>query len=367
MADTDSRIKVVDLSAVTVHASKHKGQVARKLLEMGIAVIPIPDDEGDADRFILSKRVAIDRRTGSSFLNGIMDKTLFTGAIFLREHYRLPVLMVEGQFNYEHRMFDPQAVRGALSSMMLEYGLTVLSTANVDETVHLIAMMARQEQLGIPEISLVPKRKAPTVPDMQRRIVEMLPGCGRVLARDLLQHFGSLERLALATEDELRQVRGIGVRKAKEMVAVMSAEYESVDTEKQVEDAIEVDHRLLFGQRVKLLARQHHIYDDEKDRHIVDMVFVDSKTKEVILVELKRGKLEPWHREQLRRYLDHAAESTMIRGYLDRGFAVRGILASPEAGKLAARDERITVATVDSDRIIAILKRLRRRRRAGRG
>jgi len=351
--------EAADLSRVTVQASKHTGAVARELSELGLNVVPIPDDEGDADRYVLSKRVAIDRRTGNGFLNGIMDKTLFTTAIFLREHYRLPVLIVEGELNYERRNFDPQAVRGAMSSMMLEYGLNVLATASQEETVLLIAMMARQEQLGIPEISLIPKRKAPTVPDLQRRVVEMLPGCGRALAKDLLQHFGSFERLVRATEGELRQIRGIGARKARQMLEVLSAEYESIDTEKQAEDAIEVDPRLMFDRPVTLLARQHHMYDDDQDRHIVDMVFLDSQAKEVILVELKRAKLEPWHREQLRRYLDHAGESSMVRSYLERGFGVRGILASPEAGRFAARDERITVVSIDRDRVIAILKRLR--------
>ena len=108
----------------------------------------------------------MDRRTRPSLLNGIMDKTLFTSAIYLREQFTLPVLIVEDEVDYGYRGFDPQAVRGALSSMVLEYGLSVLSTRDLDETVHMLVMMARQEQVGIPKISLIPKRKATSLADM---------------------------------------------------------------------------------------------------------------------------------------------------------------------------------------------------------
>ena len=333
------------------------------LTEMGIAVVPIEEDEGNVDRYMLSKRLAIERRTGSSFLQGIMDKTLFTSAIYLREHFSIPVLMVEGEVNYEYTMFGPQAIRGALSSMMLLYGVHVLSTPNMEETVNLMAMMARQEQMGIPEISLIPKRKATDLADMQCRIVEMLPGCGMSMARDLLQYFGSVKRIVNATEGDFRCVRGIGAKKATEIVTVLNAEYESVDTEKNLEDAIEAAPGLLFEQPVALLARQHTLYTDEKERHVVDLVFLDSEADELILVELKRGKLTGEHEGQIRRYLDHAYESQLLRRFLERGTRIRGILATVEEGRFKPKDADISVRIVDKRRTIEVLKQLRGQRR----
>ena len=123
---------------------------------------------------------------------------------------------------------------------------------------------------------------------------------------------------------------------------------------------------LLFDAPVALLARQHTIYDDGGDRHIVDLVFYDSGSNQVILVELKRGRLEPWHYEQLRRYLDHARESVLIRDPLNAGSGLRGILASPDPGVLEARHRDIQVRQLDSGRTIEVLNRLRRRRLKGR-
>ena len=359
----------IDLSQLTISATQPKGKVAKALAALGIHVVPIEEDEGNVDRYVLSKRVALERRTGGGFLKGIMEKTLFTSAIYLREHFRIPVLIVEGVVNYEYTGFDPQAVRGALSSMMLEYGINVLSTADTAETVELIAMMARQEQLGIPEISLIPKRKAADVADQQRRMIEMLPGCGMVMARELLQRLGSVKRIVNVTEAELREQRGIGARKARQMIQVLNAEYAAVDTERNLEDAIQAEPKLLFKRPVRLLARQHHIFTEvvgdptaRPIKHIVDMVFIDTEAVEVILVELKRGVLAREHVRQLRRYLDHARESKLLRSFLDRGSRIHGILATVEPCELKTGDADISTHIVDKKRTIAVLRKLRRQR-----
>ena len=331
------------------------------LAERGITILPVEEDEGNVDRYILSQRLAVERRTGSSLLRGIIDKTLFTSAIYLRERFEIPVLIVEGQVNYTHASFSPQAVRGALSSMMLVYDVNVLSAPNVEETVALITMMARQEQVGIPEISLVPKRKAVDLPDMQRRVVEMLPGCGMAMARDLLQYFGSVKRIANAAEAGLRSVRGIGAKKAAEMLRVLNTEYEAVDTERQLEDAIEESPELLFDRPVILLERQHQILAGQGERHVVDMVFWDKEARELCLVELKRGRLTREHEEQLRRYLEHADRSLRLRPFLEKGAKLRGILATVESCEFAPRAPDVIVRIVDREQTIQVLRQMRDR------
>ena len=349
----------IDLSSLQISTTKPKSKVAKKLRELGIQVTAIEEDEGNVDRYILSKRLVIERRTGGGFIKGIMEKTLFTSAIYMREHFAIPVLIVEGKVNYEYTGFDPQAIRGALSSMMLLYEVNVVSTPDVDETVEQIVMMARQEQLGIPEISLIPKRKATSVVDMQRRMIEMLPGCGMVMARDLLQHFGSIGRIVSATEDELLALRGIGKTKAKQIVAVLNAEYGAVDTERHLEDAIEAEPRLLFSYDVELIDRQHHLFTEDKEKHIVDMVYADHTEKEIVLVELKRGKLELAHYRQLRRYLDHAHLSKKLKKLMDDGYELRGVLATVQECEFKPGHTDVTIQIVNREHVIEVLKAMR--------
>ena len=347
------------MSSLRVSTTKPRGKVARLLAERGVRVVPIVEDEGNVDRCVLSKRLVIERRTGGGFLKGIMEKTLFTSAIYMREHFRIPLLIIEGKVNYEYSMMDPQAVRGALSSMLLLYGINVLSTENVEETVELILMMTRQEQVGIPEISLIPKRKASSLDDMQRRVIEMLPGCGMVMARELLQRFGSIKRIVESDKDELRTMRGIGARKAAQMHEVLNAEYEAVDTEKNLEDAIEARPGLLFRHPPALLARQHYIYGSADDRHIVDLVYLNKKNKELILVELKRGQLTRENYAQLCRYLDNAHKSELLRSHMDKGATLRGILASPEKSDLKTARSDTDIRVIDRKKAAKVLVRLR--------
>ncbi|MBL7202327.1 MAG: hypothetical protein ISS56_19475 [Anaerolineae bacterium] len=350
--------------ALAIAATKPRGKPAVLLAEQGITVHPIDEDEGNVDRYVLSRRLAVERRTGGTFLRGIEDKTLFTSAIYLREHFKIPVLIVEGETEDAHRAFSPQAIRGALASMVIRYGLSVLSTPDVQGTVALLAMMARQEQLGIADISTIPKRQAADLPDLQRRVIEMLPGCGMVMARNLLQRLGSVRRIVNATEEELCEVGGIGAVRAAEIHRMCNAEYASIDTERDLEDAVEAAPDLLFEGPVTLLARQHTLYSDGGERQVIDLVFLDDRAGELILVELKRGRLVRQHEEQLRHYLDQAHRSSLLRPLLDGGLRVRGIVATAAECAFEPRREGITACIVDAERARQVLVGLWRARRA---
>ena len=348
----------MDQPTLTIGATRAAAPTAALLAGMGIALRSIEDDEG-VERYVLSERVAVERRTGAGFLQAILDKTLFTNAIYLREQFEVPVLIVEGEFDYTHRSFHPQAVRGALTAMMLVYGVSVLATPDVEESAALIAMMARQEQVGVPEISLVPKRKATDLADLQRRVVEMLPGCGLRTARALLHHFGSVQRLATASQAELRAVPGVGPARAAEIKRVLNAGYEAVDTERQFEDALAAVPELLLGRPLMVLARQHHIFTEGGERQFVDLVCLDEEPPALLLVELKRDALRPEHEAQLARYLDHARESPFLNRPVGEGAALRGILATVTECAFQPSDPRIEARVVDRARVIAVLKRLR--------
>lgn len=347
-----------------IWASKPDSVISARLAEQGIEVLPIEEDLGQIERYVLSQRVAVERRTGSSFLDGIADKTLFTSAIDLGEGFEVSVLVVEGDNrSVPYRGFHPQAIRGALCSMLLVYGISVLATRDEDDSAALIAMMARQEQVGVPEISLVPKRKAIDLADMQRRVIEMLPGCGLTVARNLLQHFGSIERIVRAPEGELREARGVGPKTAAGIREVLHAQYDAVDTERDLEDAIAAAPALLFGHQVTLVARQHTIQISPAERDVIDLVFLDHDAHQLVLVELKRGALEAAHEAQLERYLAHAEQSPLLRGYIEHGAQLCGVLATVTPCDFRpAHTEQVSAQVIERDRAIQVLRQLRRKR-----
>nr|1X2I_A Chain A, Hef helicase/nuclease [Pyrococcus furiosus]1X2I_B Chain B, Hef helicase/nuclease [Pyrococcus furiosus] len=69
------------------------------------------------------------------------------------------------------------------------------------------------------------EKKALTLAERQRLIVEGLPHVSATLARRLLKHFGSVERVFTASVAELMKVEGIGEKIAKEIRRVITAPY----------------------------------------------------------------------------------------------------------------------------------------------
>jgi hypothetical protein len=110
---------------------------------------------------------------------------------------------------------------------------------------------------------------------------------------------------------------------------------------------------------VLIATRQHYFYSDQGERHIIDMVFHDPEENILYLVEIKLGKLITGHYQQIRRYLDHVAESTLLSAYLDAGAVARGMLAPIEPHKYDPEDKDILVRVVNSMDAMQVLKRLR--------
>ncbi len=352
----------------TIAASRPEGQVAQQLrdqariepLAVDVDWTPLPD------RYLIGEGRYVERLTTQQFLNGIAKKTLFRTALDLSSLCAAPLFIVEGFGLYELRSFHPNAIRGALSALILEYGASVLRTGDAEESAGILLWMAQHAQFGVPEVSLARKRKATGPADEQRRVVEMLPGIGFTLARLLLQTFGSIRRIVGASPEQLAVVKGLSQEKATRILEVLDQEYCAVDTEDDIERIVAQCPELLFERPVRLLDRQHGFRDDDGARLVADLVFADDEAEMIYIVELKRGALLSSHVEQLARYLDSAFASPLLRKWLQKGYGLAGILAAPQSRLTDSSDERIAWRQIDTDLIARRLMemRLTRLRRA---
>jgi Fanconi anemia group M protein len=150
----------------------------------------------------------------------------------LTEAYRRPILIIEGQL-YGIRNVHPNAIRGALAAVALDWGVPILFAQDAKETANYIYLIARREQEEKKkEVALRGEKKALTLAERQRLIVEGLPNVSATLAKRLLRHFGSVERVFTAKESELMEVEGIGELKAREIRKVITAPY--VEDDEQI-------------------------------------------------------------------------------------------------------------------------------------
>jgi len=178
----------------------------------------------DLADYIVSQRIAIERKEARDFAKSVVDKRLFEQVTRLKDTYECPILIVEGRNIYQN--LHPNAILGALAALICDFNLCIIRTDNYIETAKFIYMLAKREQKeGKQEIAIRAKKKTMSLSEQQRFIVEGLPYVSATIARRLLRKFGSVRRVFTASEAELTNIRGIGRRRAREIIKIITAPY----------------------------------------------------------------------------------------------------------------------------------------------
>jgi len=174
---------------------------------------------------IVSKRVAVAVRTVDEFIRGISDGAIMATLAKLKHEYLHPILMVQGESEGEGVQAGNAAIYDALSSLLSEFHMPVLSTADGNETASAIRSLYRQEEAK----SAKEGRGVQTTLDVQSRqmfLVQGLPNVSATLAQRLLKRFGSVKGIADADVEELMKVDGIGRVIAEGIHTVLRKKFE---------------------------------------------------------------------------------------------------------------------------------------------
>jgi Fanconi anemia group M protein len=173
----------------------------------------------------VSEEVAIERKTAKDFVDSIVDKRLFKQARMMMEEFKKPVMILEGDDFYSG-FINPNAIRGAMTSIALDYGISIIPTRTEEDTAAMIKRIAIREQKGEKRsIQIRTERKPQNLWEQQLFIIESLPNIGPVHAKRLLEHFGSVKAVLEADEKKLQEVEGIGKKTAKNIREVVEGKY----------------------------------------------------------------------------------------------------------------------------------------------
>ena len=227
--ENQKKIKVIDRPKVeetkpVVYADSREGnsKVIRHLSEMEIDVQVRSMAVGD---YQVSDEVVIERKTAKDFVDSIIDKRLFKQARELSEEFKRPLLILEGDDIY-NGMIHPNAVRGTIAAIAIDFGISIIPTRNSQDTAAMIKRIAVREQNGEKvNIQIRTDKKPTSLWEQQLFIIESLPNIGPVNAKNLLQHFGTVEKIINASESELQEVEGIGKKTAKNIRKVVESKY----------------------------------------------------------------------------------------------------------------------------------------------
>lgn len=176
-------------------------------LKTEIKILPIGD-------YIVAPETVVERKTLHDLMSSIFDGRLFDQCNRLKEHFQLPIILVEGNLDeIEDLTENPLIFYGAVATVALDFKIPVIPTPSAAHTAKLlVSMCSRKNTHQGPFLKKIKKTN-----DIQRQQLTALcslPGVGEKTATKLLEKFGSPLRVLNASTSELSKVGGLGDAKA---------------------------------------------------------------------------------------------------------------------------------------------------------
>lgn len=212
-----------EVTIIADHREKANGCI-KELLDIGIKIKVETMEIGD---FLLSSRVVVEFKTVKDFVDSIVDGRLLEQLKRLNS-YRKQLIIVEGTDDiYSQRNIHPNAIRGMIATITVDYGIPLVFTKNSKETASFMAVVAKREQIDRDKTEFSMHSSKPLDDKaIQEYIVSSLPGVGGTLAKPLLEKFKTVRKVFNASEESLQRVDLIGEKKAKKIRDILDKEYD---------------------------------------------------------------------------------------------------------------------------------------------
>ncbi len=170
--------------------------------------------------------IAIERKTISDFISSMLSKRLLRQLEELKQ-YPQQLLIIEGTDDfplYEFGKINPNAIKGMLLSIILDFQIPIILTKNYEDTASFLILLEKRQKKKPKEISLKAKRKAYSLQEQQQFILESFPGIGPATAKALLRQFKTIKAVINAKEKNLTKAK-LNKKKAEVMKKIIEARY----------------------------------------------------------------------------------------------------------------------------------------------
>ncbi|MDG6929173.1 MAG: heavy metal resistance protein CzcA [Nitrososphaerota archaeon] len=200
--------------------------VPQELAGLGVVTRFVQLPLGD---YVLAPSTAVERKSVRDFVSSLYDGRLFRQAAELSRTYTHRLLLVEGDPAEISRIArNPKSYYGALSSLVLDFGMSTVFAPSPHESALSLEAMARRltKVRGERWTTMYQTRpKGDTLREQQIALVSSLPGVGPNLARRLLESFGSARKVFTAPHARLAAIHGIGSSRAERIARLLSSPY----------------------------------------------------------------------------------------------------------------------------------------------
>jgi Fanconi anemia group M protein len=221
-AESDDHVEIV-VDQRELDAAIAKDLSRREGIQTRLETLAVGD-------YVLSDRVVVERKTVADFLDTLTggdERSMFEQLTDAARNYARPVVVVEGGDLYGERNVHPNAIRGALASLTVDFGASVLQTADEAETTELLETIATREQEESDRtVSVHGEKSSKTLAEQQEYVVASVAEVGPVTARSLLDELGSVEAVMTADSETLQDAEGVGEVTAERIREVVASEYD---------------------------------------------------------------------------------------------------------------------------------------------
>ena len=214
--DTQNILKTNKLSVMADYREK---ETIAELKKLGLLVNETSLEIGD---FICSNgRVVIERKAHDDFIASIIDGRLFEQSRVMKENFERPVVLIEG---YSNRNMNENALKAAIASIVVNYGVSLINTKSPNDTAKTIYWIAKKEQEENKNMLSFKVGKKPKDDKLlQEFILSSIPGVSKKTAEKLLQKFGSIKEVLASEKMELEKI--IGKSKSEKMFNLLNKKY----------------------------------------------------------------------------------------------------------------------------------------------
>ncbi|HMF34218.1 MAG TPA: ERCC4 domain-containing protein, partial [Candidatus Lokiarchaeia archaeon] len=208
--------------SILVDHRETASSVVKTLSQLGAVITFGTLPTGD---YVASQEVGIERKASNDFAASIIDGRLFRECIELASCYKNPVMILEGP-PIGTSAIHPNAIRAAIATIITKLRISVLQTADAQDTAAMVFAIAKKAQEDRQKPVRIRAEKNPTDLDrVQEFVLAGVPGLNNARTKGLLAHFGNLEKIFTASEDELKETEGIGPKLAKQVRTAASHAY----------------------------------------------------------------------------------------------------------------------------------------------
>jgi ERCC4-type nuclease len=202
-----------------IDSRETRSQIPAMLKQAGV---PFDMEEMPAGDYRLGPYL-IERKTVNDLAASIFDGRLFEQAEAVCNSADRPMLLIEGDLASGQSQIQDESLYGAISSLTVFWGLQIIFMPSTAASARFLVRLHKHmtEGLGYEVATRVAKPKVAPDGAAAQYLVCGLPGVGPELARKLLTHFGSANKVFQASELDLRSCKGVGPSTARKIVLAL--------------------------------------------------------------------------------------------------------------------------------------------------